>query len=215
MTPACSSRRAWLGAAFLASTAAAGWVGWSRLRVPAGGTSGDAVEPPEVCIVAPPTPRAAFAGLPLDAPRPVPVDARCPVCGMFPARYPAWAAQAIYRDGDTHFFDSPVSLMLYLRDVPRHAPGRTAQDVAAVYVTDHARAAASSGGMPAWLDAREAWYVDGSDAKGPMRNGNLPAFATAQAAAAFALQRGGRVLAFDDLRGPVLDALDGRHRHSR
>ncbi|MGE5332247.1 MAG: hypothetical protein ACM3Q3_10845, partial [Nitrospirota bacterium] len=47
----------------------------------------------DVCVVAPPTPYNPASGLPLQAARPVPADVRCPVCGMYPARSPDWAAQ--------------------------------------------------------------------------------------------------------------------------
>ncbi len=61
-----------------------------------------AAAPQEVCIVAPPQPYDPASGLALHAPRPVPVDARCPVCGMYPARNPDWAAQLVFANGDTH-----------------------------------------------------------------------------------------------------------------
>ena len=41
-----------------------------------------------------------------------------------------------------------------------------------------------------WIDGRKAFFVAGSDAKGPMRDANLPAFAERDAATAFAADRG-------------------------
>ena len=64
-----------------------------------------------------------------------------------------------------------------------------------------------------WLDARTAWYVLGSRVAGPMRNGNLPAFADRDAAEAFTRAQGGRVLAWAALDGPWLERLDARHVH--
>ena len=86
---------------------------------------------PDVCIVAPPTPYDPASGLPPTAARPIPVDARCPVCGMFPARSPDWAAQVIFRNGDAQFFDSPLSLFMYLQDVARYS--RTEAEVPIVF----------------------------------------------------------------------------------
>ncbi len=157
----------------------------------------------DVCVVAPPTPYDAASGLPLQAARAVPAGARCPVCGMYPARAPDWAAQVIFANGDAHFFDSPLSLFLYLANVPRYSPGRSASSVVALYVTDGA-----GGG---WTDASTAHYVHGSSALGPMRAGNLPAFASAQDAERFAAARGGRVLAFADVDAALLASLDGAH----
>lgn len=161
----------------------------------------------EVCVVAPPTPYDPASGVSLHAPRTVPPDARCPVCGMFPARSPSWAAQVIFQDGATQFFDSPLSLFVYLQEVSRYTPGRQVHDIAARYVwgTD-------AGG---WVNAQDAMYVSGSSALGPMRAGNLPAFADAKAAQAFARARGGVVLRATQISPAILRELNGakNHRH--
>ncbi|MGQ9653410.1 MAG: nitrous oxide reductase accessory protein NosL, partial [Thermodesulfobacteriota bacterium] len=36
--------------------------------------------------------------------RPGPKD-KCPVCGMFVAKYPDWTAQVLFKDGRSVFFD--------------------------------------------------------------------------------------------------------------
>jgi nitrous oxide reductase accessory protein NosL len=160
----------------------------------------------DVCVVAPPTPYNPASGLPLQAARPVPADVRCPVCGMYPARSPDWAAQVIFANGDAQFFDSPLSLFMYLGDVARYSPGRSADEIVAHYVTD----------VPSrsWVDARSAFYVTGSTAKGPMRAGNLPAFASRDAARQFAAQRGGKVLAYADVDAGLVAQLGGQGVHA-
>lgn len=160
----------------------------------------------DVCVVAPPTPYNPASGLPLQAARPVPADVRCPVCGMYPARSPDWAAQVIFANGDAQFFDSPLSLFMYLGDVARYSPGRSADEIVAHYVTD----------VPSrsWVDARSAFYVTGSTAKGPMRAGNLPAFASQDAARQFAAQRGGKVLAYADVDAGLVVQLGGQGVHA-
>lgn len=164
--------------------------------------------PNDVCFVAAPQRYDPASGLSLLAPRQVPADARCPVCGMYPARAPAWAAQLIFSNGDTYFFDSPLSLYLYLNAVARYSPGRSATDVAVTYVT--------ATETVQWTLAGQAFYVRGSTALGPMRNGNLPAFASELGAQRFAQQRGGKVINAWDISPALLDALDTRpsHRHS-
>ncbi|MCL1962317.1 MAG: nitrous oxide reductase accessory protein NosL [Desulfovibrionaceae bacterium] len=153
----------------------------------------------EVCVISPPSAYDPASGLPADAPRPVPADARCPVCGMYPARYPLWAGQVLYRDHAAHFFDSPVDLMQFLADVQRYAAGHGAADVQSRWITD-----AASG---AWVALEQAWFVLGSDELGPMRRGDLPAFAGQAGAASFARQHGGQALAFGAVTPAIVKSL--------
>lgn len=192
-----------LTAAFLAGLLAA----WNVpvVQNALAGTSPDMV--PDVCVVAPPTPYDSASGLPLTAPRVVPADARCPVCGMYPARSRNWTAQVIFGNGDAQFFDSPLSLFVYLHDVARYSPGRRLEDIVASYVSD-----ADDGH---WVPARHATYVHGSSARGPMRTGNLPAFADAAAAQRFVRARGGALLSASGVSPEVLQQLraTAEHRH--
>ena len=189
-----STRRTAL-AALLLGVVCLGGSQWPRRKAGAAA----ALPTDDLCIVAPPTPYDRTSGLPLAAARAVPADARCPVCGMLPARSLAWAAQVIFADGDAYFFDSPVSLLLYLGNPARYTQGRSASDIVARYVTDAA--------TQAWIDADTAFYVQGSSALGPMRAGNLPALGSADAARQFAQQRGGRVLALGDIDAALLQSL--------
>lgn len=201
LTPPTSptTRRAVLAALLLGSTGLVAWQ-WPQ-RTPPRPSSNAALEGigDDVCVVAPPTPYDPALGQPLAAAREVPADARCPVCGMYPARARAWAAQVIFAQGDAYFFDSPLSLMLYLGNVAHYTRGRTPDAIVARYVTD-----TDTG---AWLNAQEAVYVTGSSAMGPMRAGNLPAFADAGAAQRFAQQRGGRAVLFGAIDAPLLRGL--------
>lgn len=186
----------------VAALAGAGLAWWPRADVPAEpfDPSSDAL-----CIVAPATPYDPATGLGPDTPRPVPASARCPVCGMAPARFPDWAAQAIFDDGATHFFDSPVNLLTFLRDVSRYSPYRPEQVVAS-FVNDIASGQ--------WTPAATAFYVQGSSALGPMREGNLPAFAERAIAERFAAERGGRVLSLAEIDDSILADLAARkHDH--
>ena len=167
----------------------------------------------EICGIAPPSvPPIAFdsaSGLPADAPRPIAADARCPVCGMYPARRPRWAAQALYRDHAAHYFDSPVDLMQFLSHMARYAAGRSAADVRSRWVTDSASGA--------WVALEQAWFVQGSDALGPMRCADLPAFGDRAQAAEFVRRHGGQALAFNALTPAIVNSLSaergGGHEH--
>ena len=159
---------------------------------------GDDAPPGEICVVAPPIALDPAAGLAPLAAREVPAQARCPVCGMFPARFPDWAALAVFDDGAAQFLDSPLHLLLWLQRVPRYTPGREAAQLRALYLRDHA--------THAWLPAAQAFLVHGSDALGPMRSPDLPAFADAAQARRLA-HGGARVLRFDELRAHLPDEL--------
>lgn len=200
-----TTRRALAGLALLALIFGLVWwqaPTWQMFK----GDGANTLFEPDVCIVAPPTPYDRASGLSMYAARPVPADVRCPVCGMFPSRSPEWAAQVIFTNGDAQFFDSPLSLFMYLGNVARYSPGRSAGDIVAHYVTD----------VPGrrWIDARSAYYVTGSTAKGPMRAGNLPAFASQEEAQRFAARRGGKVLAFADVDDALVAQLGGQGTHS-
>ena len=186
--PHAATRRTALAVLLLGSAGLVAWQ-WPQ-RTPPRPSGNAALEGigDDVCVVAPPSPYDPALGQPLTAAREVPADARCPVCGMYPARARNWAAQVIFADGDAYFFDSPLSLMQYLGNVAHYTRGRTLEAIVARYVSD-----ADTG---AWVNAHQAVYVAGSSALGPMRAGNLPAFADTVAAQRFAQQRGGRVLGF-------------------
>jgi len=161
----------------------------------------------DLCIVAPATPYDPSSGLAMYAPRPIPANARCPVCGMYPARFPRWAAQAIFKDGAAHFFDSPVNLFDFLHRVNRYDRRYTLTDVAVSYVSEL--------GSGQWIEARHAFSVSGSAAAGPMRKADLPAFASRKAAEAFSRRHGSTVLAAADVTPQPLQSLShamNKHR---
>uniref|UniRef100_UPI003F847C8A nitrous oxide reductase accessory protein NosL n=1 Tax=Alicycliphilus soli TaxID=3228789 RepID=UPI003F847C8A len=211
LAPAPSpQRRRLLALGALAGLAALASTPWSLPALRRAVAPREALLPEaDVCIVAPPTPHDPASGLAPTAARPIPPDARCPVCGMFPARSREWAAQIIFDNGDAHFFDSPLSLFMYLQDVERYSPGRSRARIVAHYVTDAAEA-----DQARWIDALGAYYVHGSSARGPMRAGNLPAFASRDAAQAFAQRRGGQVLAYGAIDAALITRLAGHGGHS-
>lgn len=168
--------------------------------------AGDLVIENELCIVAPATPYDPASGLPMLAPRPIPAGARCPVCGMYPARSPRWAAQSILKDGASHSFDSPIDLFFFLQRVDHYDSRYTSADVAASYVTDF-----ESG---QWIEASSAFFVQGSSILGPMRDADLPAFASREAAETFARNRGGKTLTFTDITPELIASLNRNvHNH--
>lgn len=159
----------------------------------------------ELCIVAPATPYDPASGLAMLAPRPIPADARCPVCGMYPARFPRWAAQSIFKDGAAHYFDSPINLFVFLQRVDRYNSRYAVDDVAISFVTDFETGQ--------WIEAQDAFFVHGSSAFGPMRDADLPAFASREAADTLTRSRGGRVLAFTEVTPELIQSLNRSVHH--
>lgn len=208
-------RRAWLGAAgagvALAGLSAAwlhyrGHAPWQTASANANANAeGDDMD---FCVTSPAVAHDAASGLAPDAPRLPPADTRCPVCGMFPARYPRWAAQVIYTDHHAHFFDSPVDLFQFLRSVERHRPGFSRADILSIWVSD-ARAEAP----PQWLPLESAWLVHGASVNGPMRTPDLPAFASQAEAESFAREHGGQALAAAAISDEIVRSLSSKRNH--
>lgn len=159
----------------------------------------------DICIVAPATSFDPNWGIALYAPRKVPADARCPVCGMYPSKSLDWAGQVIFKNGDTHFFDSPLSLFIYMQSPERYNAARRISDIAVSFVTD------SSSGR--WIKTENAFFVSGSNAKGPMRAGNFVAFADKEIAKKFIQTRGGTVLRAQQIEPQLLLSLNSLRRH--
>lgn len=132
-------------------------------------------------------------------PKPAPADT-CPVCGMFVAKYPEWVATVLYKDGHAHHFDGAKDMFKYLGDLNRYAPGHRPEDIAAIGVTEY------YGLQP--IDAREAFYVIGSDVLGPMGHELIPV-ASEEDVREFMADHGGvRWLRFHEIDGSLLEALD-------
>lgn len=125
---------------------------------------------------------------------------RCPVCGMFVAGYPEWLAAVRFRDGTLFWFDGAKDLCKLLLDVPRHAPGRTRDEVEAAFVTDYYEL-----GL---IDARTARYVVGGDVQGPMGLELIP-HATLEAAEEYRRDhRGLAVVGLEEVDAAVLGRLE-------
>lgn len=136
---------------------------------------------------------------PLELPRPGPRDT-CPVCGMFVAKYPEWVATVVYEDGHADHFDGAKDMFKYLADMEKWAPGRHAEQIRAIAVTEYY-------GLER-IDAHRAWYVIGSDVLGPMGHELVP-LATREDAEEFMRDHSGRrILRFDQVTPQLLRALD-------
>jgi nitrous oxide reductase accessory protein NosL len=136
---------------------------------------------------------------PLDLPDPQPTDT-CPVCGMFVAKYRAWAATVVYRDDHAHHFDGTKDMFKYLFDMPKWAPGHRPEDIDRIGVTEYYSLTR--------IDAHQAYYVIGSDVRGPMGHELIPLESEADAAEFLQDHKGKRILRFDQVSAELLQKLD-------
>lgn len=145
--------------------------------------------------------QAGPAGAPAEAERfaPGPKD-RCPVCGMFVAKYPEWIAGVQFRDGARAVFDGAKDLFKAWLDPAQFLPARRREDVASLFVTDYY-------GLTQ-VDARQALFVVGSDVLGPMGRELVP-FASRGGAEEFQRDHGGTsILRFDQVTAELVRGLD-------
>lgn len=139
------------------------------------------------------------------APQYVQRSTRCPVCGMYPYRTPQWTGQIVFNDQTATSFDSPVDMFRFINAMPMFDKQHKAADIGAIWVADY--------DSKAWIDAKKAFYVIGSKARGPMNDPNLPAFTTRAAADAHIQAQGGKVLLFTDITRELIKSFAGAHNH--
>jgi len=97
--------------------------------------------------------------------KPGPKD-KCPVCGMFVAKYPDFVAVLTFKDGAHAFFDGVKDLMRYYFNLQKYNPARKRDDIAQIHVTDYYTLG--------FIDGFKAFYVSGSDIHGPMGKELIP-----------------------------------------
>ena len=129
-----------------------------------------------------------------------PASAKCPVCGMFVAKYPDWTSVIIFKDSARAYFDGPKDFFAYYVDPGKYDRNRRQGDIAALYVKDYYSLTA--------IDARRAFYVIGSDLFGPMGKELVPFARRADADGFLQDHRGKRVLGFGEITPQVLKSLE-------
>lgn len=125
---------------------------------------------------------------------------KCPVCGMFVAKYPDFVAQVRFRDGSVAFFDGVKDMLKYYRNLPRYAPGRKTADVSGIFVTDYYSLR--------HIDGHKAFYVAGSDVYGPMGKELIPFGQKADAMEFMKDHKGRAILTFREIDDAILKGLE-------
>ncbi len=135
----------------------------------------------------------------LNARKPAKGD-KCPVCGMFVAKYPDFAAQVQFRNGNVLHFDGAKDFFKYYQNISRYTPGRKQGDIAAILVTSYYSLSP--------IDAQTAWYVTGSDVFGPMGRELVPFEKEAEAREFLKDHKGKSLLRFRDVTPAIVKELD-------
>ena len=89
----------------------------------------------------------------------------CPLCGMYPARYPQFNCLIVFKDGTYEAFDSAAGLLVYMLFPDK--TGIKPKPVDRIYFKDYLK--------ESWLEAGKAFFVTGSEIMGPMGIEFLPA----------------------------------------
>lgn len=132
-------------------------------------------------------------------PKPAAKD-KCPVCGMFVAKYPDWLTAVRFKDGSHVYFDGAKDMFKYLQDLKRFDRTRKPEEIQAVLVMDYYRLS--------WIDAPRAWYVLGSDVYGPMGRELIPLEKEADAKEFMKDHKGVQIIRFADVKMEVIKTLD-------
>lgn len=124
--------------------------------------------------------------VPAMAAPPVPeTKSKCAVCGMFVQRHLDWLAVLELEGASPQFFCGPKDLFKFLHFPARYRPEIPRKSVLAIHLKDYYTLE--------FIDGRQAFFVTGSDVRGPMGKDLIP-FGRREDAAGFLQDHDGRRL---------------------
>ena len=132
-------------------------------------------------------------------PFPGPRD-KCPVCGMFIAKYPEWTASIQFGDGSHVFFDGVKDMLKFYLTPQKYGSRTDRSSMGTIRVKDYYSLE--------MIDGRNAYYVIGSDVFGPMGKELIPFARQTDAAEFLRDHRGRRILRFNNLDNVILQQLE-------
>ncbi|MFC1837108.1 nitrous oxide reductase accessory protein NosL [Thermodesulfobacteriota bacterium] len=124
----------------------------------------------------------------------------CGKCGMYPAKYPRWQSQIIFKDGSMTPFDGCKCMFNFMNALNHSEKSHTGDDVAAVFVRDF--------NTGKWVNGPDAHFVVGSSVMGPMGMELIP-FADKAEAMRFHHENGGQMKMYSEITQEVLKPLMG------
>ena len=130
----------------------------------------------------------------------IPKDVSCGKCGMYPANYPRWQSQIIFKDGSMTPFDGCKCMFNFMFSMDQHDKAHSRDDMAVVWVKDF------NNGK--WMNAMDAHFVVGSNMMGPMGKELIP-FADQAAAMKFHQEQGGNTMMYAGITPEVLKSMMG------
>jgi copper chaperone NosL len=129
-------------------------------------------------------------------------DDRCAVCGMFVAKYPNWLSRIRHADGNIMWFDGAKDMLAYYFN-PGQFGSHSPESIRDIWVKDYYSLA--------WTPAGQAFFVTGSDVRGPMGHEFIP-FSSREAADSFLKDhRGEKVWTFEEITAADVEALRSGH----
>ncbi len=146
---------------------------------------------PALCFLLP----AVYAGA-ADPVTEVSDKERCPVCGMFVAKYKPWLAQIQMEDGSVHFFDGVKDMLAFFYEPGKY--GGTSSS-AHIFVTDYY--------SQQWIDGKTAYYVTGSDVIGPMGHEFVPLVSEEAASNFLKDHKGSTIFRFEQITAAMVEEM--------
>lgn len=131
--------------------------------------------------------------------KPTPKD-KCPVCGMFVAKYPDFLAEILFKDGSYAFFDGTKDMFKYYFNLKKYQPSKNLSDIDTIYITNYYNLTL--------IDGLPAHYVLGSDIYGPMGRELIPFEKEADAKEFMKDHKGKMILRFREITYEVVRNLD-------
>ncbi len=119
----------------------------------------------------------------------VPKEAKCPVCGMFVAKYPKWAAITETTDGKKLYYDGVKDMMKFYFDPKQFHHEK--KEFKSIQVADYYTLKL--------IDAKKAWFVIGSNIYGPMGEELIPFISENDAKTFFSEHNGKQIITFDEI----------------
>jgi copper chaperone NosL len=129
-----------------------------------------------------------------------PPQAKCPVCGMFVAKYPNWVASITFKDSSIAYFDGAKDMFTYYLNIKKYNPAKSRADIAAVHVKDYYDLS--------MIDGQKALYVVGSDVYGPMGKEAVPFRKPADAQEFLRDHKGKKLIRFGEVTPELMKSLE-------
>ena len=128
---------------------------------------------------------------------------RCPVCGMFVAKYPQWLATLTTENNKVFYFDGVKDMMAYFFS-PEEFGATAGQTIGKVEVKNYY--------SQKWIDGKTAWYVVGSDVLGPMGHELIPFGSEAAARNFLKDHHGTEIVLFATITSERITSMRQGHR---